>query len=367
MNTPNKDKDLPEHLLHHIILPRLSFKCLNRFKCISKNMYELISVDAKFAADQSRSADTSSSCCGFVYMTHSGLAFFPDPALIGVPDPSLNFLNPTSPIKIKLVTSTNGLLLLYGEFSGTKSLCVCNPAIKEMVFVPYVAREEIFSCEMGLAYDPCELPDRYTIVDPLANHHRDGILYQFDVFHSETGKWTRSRQKVNIRTIFEPIKAVCAKGVIYWLFGKFLLWYDAKKDLAGSLTLPSVEVTMLDFLRDIGVYAGEIMFFCVWSGKIMVWRLTGGSRWDRLHAARWTGMVDGSSFIRPVGFDGRFVYIVVPLKDKDNTKRLLSWEAETGRVEEKGLVTLNEDWRGDRIFKYANSMARVPQIFNGTS
>ncbi|KAF3337435.1 F-box protein [Carex littledalei] len=363
MNTP--DKDLPDHLLHHIILPRLSFKCLNRLKCISKNMYELISTDAKFAADQSRSADTSSS--GFVYMTHSGLAFFPDPALIGVPDPSLNFLNPTSLTKIKLVTSTNGLLLLYGEFSGMESLCVCNPAIKEMVFVPFIDRGKKFSCEMGLAYDPCELPDRYTIVDPLADHHENGILYQFDVFLSETGKWTRSSQTVNIRTICTPIKAVCAKGVIYWLCGKFLLWFDAKRDLAGSLILPVVEATTNVYSCDVGVYAGEITFFCVWIRKINVWRLTGGSRWDRLHAVRLTGMVDGFSFICPVGFDGRFVYTVVPLKDKDNTKRLLGWEAEMGRVEEKGLVTLNEDWRGNGIFKYTNSMARVPQILNGTS
>ncbi|KAF3337950.1 F-box protein [Carex littledalei] len=384
-------KDLPDHLLHHIILPRLPFKFLNRLKCIS-NMYLLISTDAKFAVDQSRLADASSS--GFVLMTPSGLAFYGDPTLIGVPDPSLNFLNPT-PHKVKLVSSTNGLLLLYGEFSGKKSLCVCNPAIKEMAFVPYVVPEKYFCCEMGLAYDPCKLPDRYTIVDPLLNYHKDGIIYQFNVFRSDTDKWTNSIQRVYISRGYLAIKAVCVNGVIYWNCGNILLWYDTERDLAGSQTLPMVDGKLIEGIIDVGVYAGEITCCHTWRGGIEVWRLNRGSCscWDRLHGTSWEDMVDAFDhfdfchnmqlcskkradiffdrcFICPVGFDGRFVYIAVRLKNQNNTEDLsekwFGWEIKTGRVEEKWVITSKRHWF-HRILKYANSMARVPQILIGAS
>lgn len=226
-------KDLPDHLIHQNILPRLPFKCLNRCKCISKEMYSLVSTDAKFAADQSCLAGTSSS--GFVYMTCSRLSFFSNNlALVGVPDPSLNFLNPTNNYcEIKLVSTTNGLLLLYGEFRGMMSLCVCNPATKDAAFIPNVVGKKYFRAEMGLVYDPCELPDQFTIVDLLSRYKRDGIMYQFDIFRSDTGKWTRSSQSIYINMIFKACKALCAKGVIYWYCG-YLLWYDVKRDIAGT-------------------------------------------------------------------------------------------------------------------------------------
>ncbi|KAF3340805.1 F-box protein [Carex littledalei] len=384
-----KHKDLPVHLIHQRILPCLPFKCLSRYKCVSKEIYSLISTDAKFAADQSRLANTSSS--GFVYMTRRGLSFFPDPTLIGVPNPSLKFLNPTSIREIKLVSSTNGLLLLYGEFNGMKSHCVCNPATKEMVVVPNavnVVGEKFDYTEMGLAYDPCESPDRFTIVHPLMYDRRDGshgAQYQFDVFRSDTGKWTRSSQRISIYTISAAVKPLCAaKGVIYWCCGKYLLWYDIQRDIAGSLSLPEIRGVI-----DVGVCASEITFCCASSSQMEVWTLNGrgwGSPWELTHAEYWDSMADVLGFcpgldlryqsmfdmnmgrtIRPVGFDGQFIYIAVRLKHRDKTEKLFSWDLETGRVEGKGVITIKGSWREDQAFNYVNSMARVPQVFNVTS
>ncbi|KAF3320661.1 F-box protein [Carex littledalei] len=378
--------DFPDHLLHKKILPCLPFKYLNRLKCISKELHSLISTDAKFAADQSRSADTSSS--GFVYMSTDGiLSFFPDPTLIGVPDPSLNFLNPTSFYdEINIVSCTNGLLLLDCEFSHKTSLCVCNPATKEMVFVPIsVGWSKYFVYKMGLAYDPCELPDRFTIVHP--HYNIDGYVYQFNVFCSDTGKWTRSRTSVCVGPYLPANKAVCAKGVIYWECREYLLWYDTKRDLAGSLLWPLMK-PLIEEMFHLGVYAGEITCCLTWVGGIKVWRLTGGSCWDRLHATSWDSMLDALNFcegmqlcrksqsemffgrhiIFPVGFDGQFVYITVRLrKDKLNQSRFFRWETATGRVEERSRIAIWEPWYMNTIFKYANSMARVPQILKETS
>ncbi|XP_078148417.1 uncharacterized protein LOC144543849 [Carex rostrata] len=375
--------DFPDHLLHKKILPRLPFKYLNRLKCISKGLHSLISTDAKFAADQSRSADTSSS--GFVYMSLDGvLSFFPDPTLIGVPDPSLNFLKPTSSDdEIYLLSCTNGLLLLDGEFSHKASLCVCNPATKEMVFVPKsVGWTKPLIYKTGLAYDPCDLPDRFTIVHP----HYNINVYQFNVFSSDTGKWTRSSMSVCVGEYSPTLKAVCAKGVIYWNCREYLLWYDTKRDLAGSLMRPLMKPLIEKF--HIGVYAGEITCCLTWVGGIKVWKLTGGSCWDRLHATSWDGMLDALNFcegmqlcresqyemffrqhiIFPVGFDGQFVYITVRLrKDKMDKSRLFRWETETGRIEERSPITIGEPWYSNKIFKYANSMARVPQILKEIS
>ncbi|KAF3340794.1 hypothetical protein FCM35_KLT09638 [Carex littledalei] len=171
-----RHNDLPDHLLHKKILPCLPFKYLSRLKCISKELHSLISTDAKFAVDQSCSADTSSS--SFVYMSDGILSFFPDHALIGVPDPSLKFLKPTSLYReLKLITCTNGLLLLQGKCSRKASLCVCNPATKEMVSIPENDGWEKYSiCEMGLAYDPRELPDQFTIVEPPITNQKNSIL-----------------------------------------------------------------------------------------------------------------------------------------------------------------------------------------------
>ena len=55
------------------------------------------------------------------------------------------------------------------------------------------------------------------------------------------------------------------------------------------------------------------------------------------------------------------------LKYRDDTEKLFSWEIETGRVEGKGLITINGTWRGDQAFNYSNSMARVPQILKEIS
>ncbi|KAF3342113.1 F-box protein [Carex littledalei] len=377
----NRLKDLPVHLIHQKILPRLPFKYLNRCKCISKEMYSLISTDAEFAAEQSCSADTSSS--GLVYMTRSGLSFFSNKKLVGVPDPSLDFLNPNSR-DIILVSSTNGLLLLFGEFRGKMSLCVCNPATKDTAFVPNVVGKKYCRIEMGLVYDPCKLPDRFTIVAPLLHKQRDGLMYKFDIFRSDTGKWTRSSQSIYLDTISEAAKALCAKGVIYWCCGKYILWYDVKRDIAGSLSLPVIEGKVIKGVTDVGIYAGEITCCRAWSGGIEVWTLTRGSHWDRIHAASWDSMVDALDFclgmqlrhkslsdifykrriIRPVGFDGHFVYIAVRVKYEDKTEKLFSWETKTGRVEKKGVITIIGSWRADQAFNYANSMARVPQIFN---
>ncbi|KAF3340847.1 putative F-box protein [Carex littledalei] len=385
--------DLPDHLLHQMILPRVPFKCLLRYKCVSKEIYSLISTDAVFAANQSRSANTSSS--GFVYMTCSGLSFFPDPELIGVPDPSLNFLNLTSP-KVDLVSSTNGLLLLYGEFNGMKSHCVCNPATKEMAVVPNnvnVVGEEYYHTEMGFAYDPCELPHRYTIVDPLLMYHSlnnvefsNALHYQFNIFHSDTGKWTRSSQRVYLDIYPTLSKAVCAKGVLYWCCGQeYLLWYDTKRDLAGSLMWPEMKSSR-DEMFHVGVNAGEITCCHTWIHGIEMWTLTGGSRWDRIHATSWDGLLDKYDFgidlnlarcrqykkfvkryfISPIGYDGQFLYIAACQKDRYNKLSwLFSWETEPNEFQEKGLFNIEWDFLGgcfNSFFTYANSMAKVPQI-----
>ncbi|KAF3340793.1 putative F-box protein [Carex littledalei] len=189
-----------------------------------------------------------------------------------------------------------------------------------------------------------------------------------------TGKWIHSSQSVNLGSYWEAVKAVYAKGVIYWRCGEYLLWYDTKRDLAGSVMLPAIEGTI-----DVGVYASEIMFCRAWDGGIEVWRLTGGSRWDRLHATSWDGMLDAFDLchsqsemffsrhnIIPVEFDGQFVYIVVRLRNRYSTPRLFRWETETGRTEDKGPINLRQTWYHTKVFKYANSMARVPQILNGT-
>ncbi|KAF3332544.1 putative F-box protein [Carex littledalei] len=273
---------------------------------------------------------THTSSSGFVYMTGGVLSFFPDPALIGVPDPSLNFLKPSSFYnQAKIVSCTNGLLLLDGEFSHKASLCLCNPATKEMVFVPKIVDswEIYFIYKMGLAYDPCELPDRFTIIHPLLYHPREGTLYQyqFNVFCSDTGKWTRSSQSVSYS---EASKAVCAKGVIYLCCGKYFLWLHATS----------------------------------WDGMLNALNFCHGMQ---LRYNSQSEMCFGQHIISPVGFYGQFVYVVV--QNQGDTARLFRWEIATGRVEEKGQITVWEPWYINKIFKYANNMARVPQILNGTS
>ncbi|KAJ4771098.1 F-box protein [Rhynchospora pubera] len=276
MAPPSKKprKELPEHLIHQLLLPRLPFKCLRRLMCTSTNLHSLINADAQFAADQARCATISRS--SFVYMSKSGLSFFPDPSLVGVPDPSLNFLNPTPSSEIKLICSTNGILLLYGEFRGLKSLCVCNPATQEKAFVPDKNMTKDYGrWEMGLCYDPWESPDRYTIVNPIFHCKGDGKDYHFDVFSSDTGEWTLSSWSVYVDTEYVPCKPICAKGVIYWECGIYLLWYDTRKDLAGSITLP-----LMDGLTNFGVCANDLTCCHTCAGGIEVWRLIGGSCWE---------------------------------------------------------------------------------------
>ncbi|KAJ4775759.1 F-box protein [Rhynchospora pubera] len=383
MAPPTKDRDLPYHLIHTHLLPRLPYKTLNRFKCVSKSFNSLITADAQFAADQVCSAHASSGC--FVYMSNCCLSFFPDPAFVGVPDPSLGFLNPSS--TVKLVTSTNGLLLLCGKFNGEKAICVCNPATREAAFVSNNGREKSYRSEMGLVYDPQQSPHRFIIVELLLHNYGYGLQYRFDVFLSDTSEWNRSRQTVCIDgSIVAASKPVCANGVIYWSCSKCLMWYDTEADLAGSITLPVIEGKVVEGQTHTGIYDGDVVYCRTWDDGIEVWRLTGGSRWDRLHGASWDSMIGAFDFChgmrlrgksqsemffkrwspQPVGFDGRFVYFkVVNLKCRDKRERVFGWDCDKGRVEDKGEVA--GGWCPDNVFNYVNSMARVPPILSAIS
>jgi hypothetical protein len=263
---------------------------------------------------------------------------------------------------------------------------VCNPATKETVFVPVINKSRFLCCKMGLAYDPCKSPNRCMIVDPELRNHKEGLLYHFNIFRSNTGKWMRSSQSIYIPTLMTAAKPECAKGVIYWLCGEYIIWYDTEKDLGGSLSLPVIsEANLLEErFMNMTVYAGEITFCRTWKGGIMLWRLNNGSHWDRLHAASWDSMMDSFNFchgmrlrnkswsdvfwrriVRPVGFDGRYVYIAVRLKYRERTEKIFGWEVKTGRVVEKGIISIKGPYH-DEVFCYANSMARVPQILDGT-
>lgn len=324
---------IPEDLLHQLILPRLPCKPLARFKAVSKVYQAMISSDTSFSTLQSLSPSPAST--GFVYVEESGLSFFPNQDVIGIPDPSLKFMV-KSPEHVKLLSSANGLLLFY-LFYPVNSLCVCNPATMQKEILPKELEEDIISREMGLAFDPHLASGRYTVVNPLFSISPDGITYSFNVFRSETGKWKFSQQRVFVPgSINAPSRPVYAKGMLYWMCLDYLLWFDPENDCAGTISLPYYK-NLESARQEVEVFKDEISCLCLTSeGGVEVWVLTAGTQWKRLHELSITNQIHESpenqcfglgeyeilgqysdsvrNFVTPLAFDGRNVYVSVDSK-----------------------------------------------------
>ncbi|KAL7193663.1 hypothetical protein ACSBR2_025302 [Camellia fascicularis] len=214
-----------EDLLTEILL-RVPAKSLIRFKSVSENWLNLISV-SRFASNHSR-RDRNSSMISGLYFHHD----YSNPkyqvysiSLHGHPNrnlPTLCFLDSVGgdyPFRTK--NSCNGLLLCEkGGFvvdnHYTKSYIVCNPTTQKFTLLPQLdrpqlARRSYESLGLYLAFDPSKSP-HYKVVLHNCLHNCYWLGNHFDIYSSESASWKQI-------DVSEPlgVEGVFWNGAIHWL------------------------------------------------------------------------------------------------------------------------------------------------------
>ncbi|KAJ4805286.1 F-box protein [Rhynchospora pubera] len=359
---------LLDDIICHRILPRLPCKLLSRCKVISKGYNALIAPNTCFANFQFINPSPAST--GFVYINDGKLSFLADQDNVGVPDPSLEFM--VKSLKdVKLLASANGLLLFY-LLGGVDSLCICNPATMEKTVLPKEEPEDNIRKAMGLVFNPFASPKKYVVVDPLFKFSSAGNEYSFNVFSSQTGKWTCSREKVFMPGLrCPPTRPVCALGLVYWSCIDYLLWFDPDKDRTGTIQLPNC--IGLGNMREVEVYKDELNYMCItFEGEIEVWRLIGGTKWNRLYELSTNTLIHENSpnlcfglpiseaetrcilgnYVVPLAFDGRNIYLAVNMK---------AW-----RLEKDWLVSIKNIDFGEDVLSFMDPTDEDGSLFYDT-
>lgn len=205
-------EDLTDDLLIEI-LSRLPFKVATQCQCINKKFRALIS-NHQFAVKQAVHLYLRSSMliCGrrICPTTFYGILLHPPHDAMSIP---------SQPHEVRILASSNGLLLLL--LRSTNLYCVCNPITGDyrMLRCPNIG----FNEHAGLAIDSrtvSSTPPQYKVVTISIKKSGSGwplqLRYEFEVFSQ--GFWGKSsRSPVYENSQFVSGKSVCLNGCLHWL------------------------------------------------------------------------------------------------------------------------------------------------------
>uniref|UniRef100_A0ACD5W7T3 Uncharacterized protein n=2 Tax=Avena sativa TaxID=4498 RepID=A0ACD5W7T3_AVESA len=192
---PHPVGSLPADVLTEI-LPRVPYRSLCRFKCVSKPWLALCSdPDIRKRCPQTLS--------GFFFHTYSGRSGFRNLSGRGTPmvDPFLPFLRESSYNRFNVEGCCGGLLLCecsrYRPEKYKHAYVVCNPMTGKWTVLPpilsqdeeggdYVRVKPIM--EMFLGFDTA-IPSCFTVFAPLTYYRKYGEFKEMAIFSSKTGRW----------------------------------------------------------------------------------------------------------------------------------------------------------------------------------
>ncbi|OMO59873.1 hypothetical protein COLO4_34020 [Corchorus olitorius] len=290
------DANVPDWLLIEI-LQRLPIKHIFMFKCVSKRWLTLIS-DPLFARSYANrinhgtfqdSQDSQPWNLLFRYLfevrilpssmidDRVALNQFQDFTLPGF---SLNFLPSEQDCPIKILASSNGLLLCSESFYWQKNYYICNPFTRQWISLPKPLKS-LQSVAIGFISKD---NGGYNLVRiPVADSSSDNFL-QLETFSSQTGQW-------NCSMIHSPVPGYSIKtdspvlhynGNVHWLefrHGK-IITYNPDKDSGQLLRLMNLpDGKESEHLSLLGLSCGRFRYFevtdtCQGPRNLCIWVLS---------------------------------------------------------------------------------------------
>ncbi|XP_077252446.1 F-box protein At5g07610-like [Tasmannia lanceolata] len=248
------------------ILARLPAKSLHRFKCVSKEWYNLISMGAL----SRKILPPLMSGLFYQGLYPSGYAFVSNSKVDsgGDMDMSLSFLPCHQ--KLSIVNCCNGLLLCQMEgYEEFHHYIVSNPTTRKWVSLPEVHKN---SCVDGLVYDPC-ISDQFKVVRFLCCI-RENSSIKLQIFSSETGKWVESTMfsGSKVSFLFEG-QCVFSNGALHVLFyPNYVLKFDIKEERCVLIELPEQE-NRLFHIGYLGESGGCLHYAEIINSVLEIWSL----------------------------------------------------------------------------------------------
>ncbi|CAL9084317.1 unnamed protein product [Musa textilis] len=349
---------IPEDIIHLEILPWLTDKTLFRFKSVNKKWHYLINHDLTFAHQRSRRRGSP----GFVWICDHNIDFMPI-NLIGEHDicePKVSFSLPDKS-SAYIAATANGLLLLlltrweaqnewYIYEDESTFHYVWNPVTKEGHAIPE-SRAQVHE-NIGLAFEPSAALTRYRLVKLLEDNEVEFIEIGFKIYSSDIGKWIISDQKLVIEDEYNRHRwnVLYARGIIYWNYFPYIIWFDLDKNISGSMMSP------IEY-EDIPIYSHNVYCQCIGvtdeeiltstqfmkNNSIFIWMMSKDGEWvKRYHVLDYLNIRDIDSFSLLPFCGGDKVFMDLTLFSMGRKAMLCCHDMKTG--ETVMIDTLKQNW-----------------------
>ncbi|XP_071688176.1 F-box protein At5g07610-like [Rutidosis leptorrhynchoides] len=142
---------------------------------------------------------------------------------------------------IKVMQSSNGLLLIRTQTEDNYYYYVYNPTINQCTAVPEFDRDDRFDsvvCGMTLVFDPLKSP-HYKLV--CLRTYLNLVSGLIEVYSSETKSWVSSVKhvpKTDCRLYFQSIAGVYWNGAIHWACRNWIIYLKINESRNGIISLP---------------------------------------------------------------------------------------------------------------------------------
>nr|XP_018679837.1 PREDICTED: uncharacterized protein LOC103981594 isoform X1 [Musa acuminata subsp. malaccensis] len=379
---------IPEDIIHLEILPWLTNKALFKFKSVNKKWHHLINHDPTFAHQRSRRCGLP----GFVWICDHNIDFMPV-NLIGqhdVCETKLSFSLPDgcsayiAGCSAYIAASANGLLLLlltrweeqnenewYMYEDESTFHYVWNPVTKEGHAIPE-SQVQVYE-NIGLAFEPSTTSTRYRLIKLVEDNELEFTEIEFKIYSSDIGKWIISDQKLVIKDEFNRYRwnVLYARGIIYWNYFPYIIWFDLDKNISGSMMSP-IEYEDIPIYYDdvycqcIGVTDEEILTSTLFmkNNSIFIWMMSKDGEWvKRYHVLDFLNIRDIDSFSLLPFCGGDKVFMDLTLFSMGRKAMLCCHDMKTGETVMIDMLKQNRLWSPCQyvVLNY-NNMAEIGSL-----
>ncbi|KAK9120511.1 hypothetical protein Syun_018128 [Stephania yunnanensis] len=287
MTTTNDELDYAYHLEEIAlfkILPRLPIKSIMRFRLVCKHWRKVITNDFLFITKQANHGiHSSSNQSAFMYQNRDDSL-----SVISFEDHNRYRLSPSFPpsprpySKLLYAGSCNGLVFGFNSFEW---IFVGNPITHLIDFVDNFHNNDYLSIHgVALAVEPPNAgPNlkRFKLIRPVHNSNK----MTFNVYCSAKKKWHDSNAHVEMDSKIFSWRShsphnVYVKGKVHWFNDKFMVWFNVREDVAGTIPLPAKTGGITG--ASVGISDGELSYCNITiDSKLNVWLRRG--EWERLY------------------------------------------------------------------------------------
>ncbi|XP_020114304.1 putative F-box protein At1g50870 [Ananas comosus] len=263
---------ISDDLIAYRILPCLPTKDLVRLQCVSKSWRSLILNDPYFARLQVAHARSRPALLVITDKPEPSL-YTADPNSVGFPKLCKQFDDQRYWHPPKIMASCKGIICvsLVSLSWDRMLLYVGNPVLNNWILLPPPFDDDPI-VSIGLAVNEMESGVGYKLAVPFRRYDSDELVMEvsFKVLASAKGSWEISKEKVlTYSSPFWSFRYVTnVEGTLFWEHHEKAIWFDAKEERCGTLSLPS----QFKYCKHrLGEWNGHLSFMTTENGEISIW------------------------------------------------------------------------------------------------